>query len=202
MTIPQNSLTKEVEFDRLTEFGNNVGLGVTNIQSNSAGTAHTIFTNIDHGLNRITAVSIASSGANYGVGSGITETYYNARLVGFAGSTVGKNATARITVEPAGGISDVKIIDGGSAFGVGNTLTINNIPKLASVTDAVISVAKIYDSTNEVIDVQGIGSTGFKSHNTLYKISGITIGQEKEIKVVSLHDCWICTNNWYWFSIL
>ena len=182
---PQSSLTKEVEFDRLTEFGSNVGLGVTNIQSNSAETAHTIFTNIDHGLNRITAVSIASSGTNYGVGSGITETYYNARLVGFAGSAVGKNATARVTVEPAGGISDVKIIDGGSAFGVGNTLTINNIPKRAGVTDAVISVAKIYDSTNEVIDVQGIGSTGFKSHNTLYKISGITIGQEKEIKVVS-----------------
>ena len=120
---PQSSITKEVEFDRLTEFGSNIGLGVTNIQSNSAGTAHTIFTNIDHGLNRITAVSIASSGANYGVGSGITETYYNARLVGFAGSAVGKNATARVTVEPAGGISDVKIIDGGSAFGVGNTLT-------------------------------------------------------------------------------
>ena len=116
----QSSLTKEVEYDRLTEFGNNIGLGVTNIQSNSAGTAHTIFTNIDHGLNRIT-VSIASSGANYGVGSGITETYYNARLVGFAGSAVGKNATARVTVEPAGGIG--KIIDGGSAFGVGNTLT-------------------------------------------------------------------------------
>ena len=182
---PQSSITKEVEFDRLTEFGSNIGLGVTNIQSNSAGTAHTIFTNIDHGLNRITAVSIASSGANYGVGSGITETYYNARLVGFAGSAVGKNATARVTVEPAGGISDVKIIDGGSAFGVGNTLTVNNIPKLAGVTDAVIEVAKIYDSTNEVIDIQGIGSTGFKSHNTLYKISGITIGQEKEIKVVS-----------------
>jgi hypothetical protein len=182
---PQNSLTKEGEFDRLTEFGGNLGLGVTNIQSNSAGTAHTIFTKIDHGLNRITAVSIASSGANYGVGSGITETYYNARLVGFAGSVVGKNATARVTVEPAGGISDVKIIDGGSAFGVGNTLTINNIPKLASLTEAVIEVEKIYDCTNEVIDVQGIGSTGFQSHNTLYKISGITIGQEKEIKVVS-----------------
>ena len=182
---PQSSLTKEVEFDRLTDFGNNLGLGVTNIQSNSAGTSHTIFTNIDHGLNRIISVSIASSGANYGVGSGITETYYNASLVGFAGSTVGKNATARITVEPAGGISDVKIIDGGSAFGVGNTLTVNNIPKLAGATNAVISVANIYDSTNEIIDVQGIGSTGFKSHNTLYKINNIPIGEEKKIEVVS-----------------
>ena len=181
----QNSLTKETEFDRLTEFGGNLGLGVTDIQSNSAGTAHTIFTKIDHGLNRITTVSIASSGENYGVGSGITETYYNARLVGFAGSTVGKNATARVTVEPAGGISNVKIIDGGSAYGVGNTLTINNIPKLAGLTEAVIEVEKIYDSTNEVLDIQGIGSTGFKSHNTLYKISGISTGQSREIKVVS-----------------
>ena len=182
---PQNSLTKETQYSGNTEFGLNVGLGITNIQSNSAGTAHTIFTTIDHGLNRIVSVSIASSGGGYGVGSGITETYYNARLVGFAGSTVGKNATARVTVEPAGGISDVKIIDGGSAYGVGNSMTLNNIPKLSGISDAVISVAKIYDSTNEVIDVQGIGSTGFKSHNTLYKISGITIGQDREIKVVS-----------------
>ena len=182
---PQNSLTKETQYSGNTEFGLNVGLGITNIQSNSAGTAHTIFTTIDHGLNRIVSVSIASSGGGYGVGSGITETYYNARLVGFAGSTVGKNATARVTVEPAGGISDVKIIDGGSAYGVGNSMTLNNIPKLSGISDAVITVAKIYDSTNEVIDVQGIGSTGYGSHNTLYKISGITIGQDREIKVVS-----------------
>jgi len=182
---PQHSITKESEFTRISEFGSLVGLGITDIQSNPAGTAHTIFTNIDHGLNRIVSVSIASSGANYGVGSGITETYYNARLVGFAGSTIGKNATARVTVEPAGGISDIKIIDGGSAYAIGNTMTINNIPKLAGVTDAVIQVEKIYDVTNEVLDVQGIGSTGLQSYNTLYKISGITIGQEKEIKVVS-----------------
>ena len=182
---PQNSLTKETQYTNSTEFGLNIGLGITNIQSNSAGTAHTIFTTIDHGLNRIVSVSIGSSGGGYGVGSGITETYYNARLVGFAGSTVGKNATARVTVEPAGGISDVKIIDGGSAYGVGNSMTLNNIPKQSGVSNAVISVAKIYDATNEVIDVQGIGSTGYGSHNTLYKISGIDIGQEREIKVVS-----------------
>ena len=182
---PQNSLTKETEYAKITEFGDAIGLGITNIQSNAAGTAHTIFTTIDHGLNRIVSVSIASSGANYGVGSGITETYYNARLVGFAGSTVGKNATARVTVEPAGGISNIKIIDGGSAYGIGNTLTLNNLPKLSGVTDAVIQVQKIYDATNEVLDVQGIGSIGFQSYNTLYKISGITIGQEREIKVIS-----------------
>ena len=182
---PQNSLTKETEYSRLTEFGGLVGLGVTDIQSNSAGTAHTIFTKIDHGLNRIVSVSIASSGGNYGVGSGITERYYNASLVGFAGSTVGKNATARVTVEPAGGISDIKIIDGGSAYGVGNTLTINNIPKLAGASDAVLQIQRIYDSTNEVLDVQGITSESFKSHNTLYRISGVDIGQDRKINVVS-----------------
>ena len=52
-------------------------------------------------------------------------------------------------------------------------MTMNNIPSNRESSNAVISVAKIYDVTNEVIDVQGIGSTGFKSHNTLYRISGI-----------------------------
>jgi len=182
---PQSSLTKETEYSRLTEFGNLVGLGVTDIQSNSAGTAHTIFTKIDHGLNRIVSVSIASSGGNYGVGSGITERYYNAMLVGFAGSTVGKNATARVTVEPAGGISDIKIIDGGSAYGVGNTVTISHLPKLAGQTDAVLQIQKIYDATNEVLDIQGISSEGYKSHNTLYRISSVPIGQDRNINVVS-----------------
>ena len=182
---PQNSLTKETEVGRIAEFNGNIGLGITNIQSDSAGLAHTIFTKIDHGLNRIVSVSIASSGTNYGVGSGITETFYNAQLVGFAGSTVGKNATARVTVHPAGGITDIKIIDGGSAYGVGNTMTVINLPKLAGSTDAVIQVQKIYNSVGEVLDVQGITSAVYNSHNTLYKVSGIDIGKDKEIKVTS-----------------
>jgi hypothetical protein len=182
---PQNSLTKETQIGKVIEFGGNIGLGITNIQSNSAGTAHTIFTKIDHGLNRIVSVSIASSGTNYGVGSGITETYYNTHLVGFAGSVVGKHATARVTIHPAGGITDIKIIDGGSAYAIGNTMTITNLPQLSGSSNAVIRVEKIYNAVGESIDIQGITSATYESHNTLYKVSGITNGQDREIRVTS-----------------
>ena len=47
---PQNSITKETIQDTIFDF--NIGFGITAMQSNTAGTAHTIFTTIDHGLNR------------------------------------------------------------------------------------------------------------------------------------------------------
>ena len=180
---PESSLTKESQETRIDEFGGNIGLGITDVISNSAGTAHTIFTSIDHGLNRVISVSIGNSGSNYGVGSGVTEYYYNAQLVGFAGSTTGKNATARVTVHPSGGITNLRIISGGSAYGVGNTLTLSGVPTLASQSDASFTVAKIYDNTGDVLDVQGI--TSFTSYNTLYKVTGVTIGEDQRIKVDS-----------------
>ena len=180
---PEQSLTKESQSTRVDEFGRNVGLGITDIQSNSAGTAHTIYSKVDHGLNRIIAVSIGSSGTQYGVGSGTTETYYNAQLVGWAGSTTGNYATARVTVHPSGGITDVRIMNGGSAYGVGNTVTVRGIPKFGGSPNASLTVDKIYDNTGNSLDVQGITSN--TAYNTLYKISDVTIGDSKKIKVVS-----------------
>jgi hypothetical protein len=77
-----------------------LGIGITDIISNSVGTAHTIYTSIDHGLNRVTKVGIVSTG--YGYGSGTAGTLYNARLVGFAGTESGVNATARISFDSLG----------------------------------------------------------------------------------------------------
>ena len=53
---PRNSITKKAMDTAFIDFG--VGIGITDIISNPTGTAHTIFTNLDHGLNRITSVSI------------------------------------------------------------------------------------------------------------------------------------------------
>jgi hypothetical protein len=86
---PQNSITKESLGKGLVDFG--VGIGITNIISNSAGTAHTFYTKIDHGFNRITTVSITNAGAGYG--SGTSGNLYNARLVGIGASTTGSHAT-------------------------------------------------------------------------------------------------------------
>ena len=87
----RNSVTRESvnKYFRDTD----VGVGITNIVS--SGTAHTITSVIDHGLNRVTSLSIVSGGAGYG--SGAAGDLYNAKLVAIGSSTTGQHATAKIT---------------------------------------------------------------------------------------------------------
>ena len=174
---PQKSITKET----LESFV--VGIGITNILS-SSGTAHTIYTSIDHGFSGITTVSVVSGGANYGSSGSFTGELYNARLVGFAGSTTGANATAKITVT-AGAITAVKIIDGGSAYGIGNTLTVVGVATTTSHVVGVVRVESISNNVGDAIKVAGITSTSNAGYNTLYRISSIGIGNTKKIEVVS-----------------
>ncbi len=174
---PQNSITKETIQKAIGDF--NVGIGITNIISNAAGTAHTIFTEIDHGLNRVTGLSIASGGSGYGTGIG-TEYFYNAKLVGESGR--GQNATVRIKVD-AGVITGVKIMDGGSAFSVGSTLAVVGVATTSGYSVGVVTVTSIYDNTNETLKISGISSLGYKNYNTLYRITGVSEGNAKQVEV-------------------
>jgi hypothetical protein len=174
---PQNSITKETLESFL------VGVGITNIKSLSE-TAHTVYTSIDHGLSGITSVSIVSGGANYGSSGSFTGNLYNARLVGFAGSTTGSNATAKITIT-AGTITGVKIIDGGSAYGIGNTLTVVGVATTTSHVIGVVQVQSVADNIGDSIAVVGVSSAAYSDYNNLYRISAINVGKAKEIDVVS-----------------
>ena len=123
---PRKSITRET-IDKFIKDAD-VGVGITDIGSSDTGTAHTIHTNIDHGLNRIVKLKInGTGGSDYGTGGGSVETYYNANLVSIGASTTGSNATAKVTVSAAGTISAVTIMDGGSAYGIGNTMHITGI---------------------------------------------------------------------------
>jgi hypothetical protein len=173
---PQNSITKET-LESLV-----VGYGITNIRS-SSGTAHTIYTSIDHGLSGITSVSIVSGGSAYGSGSATT--LYNARLVGFAGSTTGSNATARIVVNGSGVITGVNIIDGGSAYGIGNTLTVVGVATTTSHVVGVVRVETVSNNIGDTLKISGVSSEGYSGYNTLYRVSGISTGKSKEINVIS-----------------
>jgi hypothetical protein len=177
---PQHSITKETLENELKDSG--VGVGITDIVS-TTGLAHTVYTTIDHGFNRITQVSIASSGAGYGYGS--AGNIYNARLVGFAGSTTGYNATARITVDATGGITDVKIMDGGSAYGIGNTLAVVGVATTTGYSQAVVSVDNIYNNVGDTISISGLVPEDNYGYNTLYRISDIPTGNSKQIEVAS-----------------
>lgn len=184
---PEKSITKESLGRALLDFG--VGVGLTNIVSYFDGLSvspyiHTLYTRLDHGLNRAVEVSIVSGGAGYGFGA--AGSLYNAPLVGIAG-TFGDGATAAINVNSSGTITGITIMDGGSAYSVGDTLTVPNVGVATFGTwiPAVLQVSKIYSNIGETVSVQGVFPPVFDGYNTLYEVVGIGTGKSKEIQVYS-----------------
>ena len=179
---PRKSITKETINKLITD--TDVGVGITDISSNT-GTAHTIHTNIDHGLNRVIKLKVVSGGTNYGTGGGSEESYYNARLTSIGSSVTGQHATAKVVVSAAATISSIIVMDGGSAYGIGNTMHVTGITTSASHTPAVVEVEKIYDNVGDVIRVIGVSSESYAGYNDLYRITGIGTGNDKNITVSS-----------------
>jgi len=180
---PKRSITKETLEKSLDDL--KFGLKIQDIQSVS-GTAHTITTTVDHGLNGITEISVFSGldGGEYSNG-----TYYNIELVGAAGSTTGTNATAVVQVENKI-ITNVRVLNPGSAYGIGNTLTPVGIPTESAYVPsdaAVLQVNSISNSVGSVIAVSGISShrRDIADYNGYYVISEIKNGQTNSITVNS-----------------
>ena len=181
----RKSITKETVTKLLKDA--DIGVGVTNLISVDSGagaaTTHTIYTSIDHGFNRIVRVSIANSGAGYG--TGIAGDLYNAKLVGIGTSTTGQNATAKISVDSFGGITDIRIMDGGSAYGIGNTLSVVGIATTTGYSEAVVRVENIYNNIGDTVRISGISSDSNQKFNTIYRITNIDVGSIKEFTVSS-----------------
>ena len=172
---PQKSLTKRTIQNNLIDY--KVGFGVTDIHSGAA-TTHTIFTSTDHGLAGITSVTIEGNG-----GSGyVAGTYYNVRLesVGI-GTTLGANATAVVTVGGGGTVTAVKIMDGGSAYHVGQGVNLTGIGTVGA--GATVKVQSIYNPVGEGLEIIGVSSANYAGYNNLYKI--LEIKNPKEIYVQS-----------------
>ena len=82
-----------------------------------------------------------------------------------------------MTVDNAGGITAVKIMDGGSAYGIGNTMNVVGVGTTTGFSQAVLQVTQIYDNVGDVIRVNGITSESYAGYNDLYRITGIgTVG--------------------------
>jgi hypothetical protein len=170
----RNSLTKEAIENSFLDFG--VGIAITDIKSTSA-TSHTIYTKIDHGLSNISSASVLNGGSGYTPGN-----YYNAKLVSY-GDATGSHATAKVTVGVGGSVTAIKIIDGGSAYGIGNTVSVIGVGTVGS--GAVATITYINDGAGKVISLSGVTSSLYNGYNTLYRISGITTGKDREINVIS-----------------
>jgi hypothetical protein len=165
----KNSVTRQAA--ELLRIDNATGIGITDIFS-STGTAHTIHTDYDHGLNRLSKVQVNSVGAGYSDG-----TYYNVRLVSIGTSETGQHATAKVVIA-SNVIDSITIMDGGSAYGIGNTLSVTGITTTGSGThtEGVVEVTKIYDNVGDVIKVIGVSSATYKPYNQLYRITDVGIG--------------------------
>ena len=172
----RNSVTRETA--EKIRIDNGTGIGITDIFS-SAGAAHTIHTSHDHGLNRLTKVQTNYVGTGYSNG-----TYYNARLVSIGSSVTGKHATAKVVIA-SNVIDSVTIMDGGSAYGIGNTLAVTGITTngTSGYTDGVVEVTKIYDNVGDVVKVIGVTSESYDAYNQLYRITHVGVGTATQITV-------------------
>ncbi len=175
-----DNVEKSVTKESLNKFIGDidVGVGLTDISTSVAGTSHIIHTSIDHGLNRITKVSIANSGTKYG--SGTDADFYNAKLVSFGSSVTGEHATAKVGVIN-GQINTVIIMDGGSAYGVGNTLGVVGIATTGSTghTSAIINVTEVYDNVGDVVRIAGVTSETYNQYNDVFRITSVGVGFAK-----------------------
>jgi hypothetical protein len=177
---PQNSETKEALKRSIPEFG--IGIGLTNIASNVFGTTHVLYTKYDHGFAGITSVSITSAGAGYGYSS--SQDLYNAKLTSVSTAKNGSYATARVSVNASGNITSVKIIDGGSSYQIGDTLTITGIAtNPISFTPASITVTAIQNPVNDCLNIIGVTPKTYDGYNNVYKIAAVN--GPKEIQVSS-----------------
>ena len=179
---PQNSVTKEVINKNISDFS--IGFNIVDIKS-SSGTSHTITTQQDHGLNYITRVGIVTGGLNYGNGNGAIQTLYNAKLVGFAGSTTGKYATANVLIDAFGKITNIKIVDGGSAYGIGNTLAVVGVATTSGFVQGYVTVTGVHNHIGECLTVAGVVPAALNGYNDVYKITGIATGNIKQLQVES-----------------
>ena len=173
---PESSITSESIGRYISD--TNIGFGLTDIQSNPIGIAHTIFTTIDHGLNRITKLTPITSGSGYGIGLP-EQVFYNAQLVG---STTGEGATAVVRVD-SGAITDIRLMDGGSGYQKDQVLSIVGIATTTGFVPAVVSVGEIYNNIDSNFRVEGIFAPPFNAYNGVYRITSVP--SSRKIEVVS-----------------
>jgi microcystin-dependent protein len=160
---PKNSISKE----SFNKFNSDlvVGVGITGIISNAAGTAHTIYTNVDHNLSGITSVSIVSAGASY-----VPGTYYG---VGIATTSGGEAASFKVVVNGTQTITSVEIMSGGSNYSIGNVVSVvSGIGTTTGFIPARLSVTGVTNNINNSITVSGF--TGdYSNYNDVYRIDAI-----------------------------
>ena len=166
----RHSLTKEFSNNFLV--GSRVGYAVTYAEGSTSGIT-TIYTDTQHNLNTILAFNSTiggSGGSGYNGGSAGKE--YNIHCTGGSG----QGATVNATVNGSGAVTAVEIVDGGSGYTVGNTLTLRSGNNGATVT-----ITKINDNIGDAIQIIGVGTdrnrynSGFNGIHTVTAVTPTSV---------------------------
>ena len=75
-------------------------------------------------------------------------------------------------------------MNGGSAYGIGNTLYVVGIATQTGWVPAKYHVAKIYDNIGDTIRLAGVTSETYGQYNNLYRISDVHVGAARSFSVV------------------
>ena len=173
----RNSITKEFVNDLLLD--NRLAYKVENIEYSQLTGIATVTSDIQHNLNSVIRVSIASSGEGYGYAGAGSTTIYNAKLNGGSG----EGATIRFTVDDAAtyNMSNVVIVDGGAGYSVGETLTVSpvGIPTYSgggiNYSGASVTIEAVNLGSKNSIQVENVVDYGVNADdfNGVYKITDI-----------------------------
>jgi len=148
----QKSLTREA----LSYFmqGQKVGYAVTGaVVTGTGNTTLTMFTGAEHKFNQIKSLNIINPGAGYNNGSGIATVIYAANLENVA--LTGKQASAKVQISAAGTVTNVEVLDGGTGYGIGNTMTISAFPAGSPSTNAIVEVTGVFDNIYDGMHLSG-----------------------------------------------
>ena len=77
-------------------------------------------------------------------------------------------------------------MDGGSAYGIGNTMNVVGIATTTGRTPDVVTVQKIYDNVSDTLQVTGVTSETYRNYNNLYRILDVQVGAAKTFVVTVL----------------
>ena len=74
-------------------------------------------------------------------------------------------------------------MDGGSAYGVGNTMSVVGVGTTTGFTSAVVEVSNIYNNIGDSIRVVGVKSDSYSTYNQLYRVTDVAIGSATTMTV-------------------
>ena len=149
----QNSITRETLDKVIKSRGDNIVLSTTDGAAETNGSFETIITfEREHEYNGLFGFTTLRGGSGYTDG-----TFYNVKLLSNFG-TQWRGATAEVTII-SGAITRLTIMDNGSGYNSGETITIDpNDIGGGTGGEVDITAKDVVDNTNTVVQITGMGS--------------------------------------------